>query len=179
MRHLVAGDDADADIAQHRLADRLAAANFQHCLRAHAGMLEHALGELAGGGAGLAHQQAVAGQRGERHAGQGGQRMLAMYRQHQRVAAQLQAHQTRIVEALRGRGQVDAKLVERFQHLLGIADLHRHFDVRQALAEQLEQIEDVVGRGGADAQAALQLAAVAQEELDVRLLLQQGAHLRQ
>ncbi|CAD5377824.1 hypothetical protein OF001_U240002 [Pseudomonas sp. OF001] len=176
VRHLVTGDDADADVAQHRLADRLAAADLQQCLRAHAGIHEHPLGQFAGGGAGLAHQQAVAGQGGQRHAAQRRQRMLAVHRQHQWVAAQFQAHQARIVEALRGGGEVDAELVERLQHLLGVADLHRHLDAGQALAEALEQVEHVVGRGGAEAQAALLLAAVAQEELDVGFLLQQRAH---
>ncbi len=51
----------------------------------------------------------------------------------------------RIVEALRGGGEVDAELVERLQHFLGIADLHRHLDLRQALAKALEQVEHVVG----------------------------------
>ncbi|MDT4853696.1 hypothetical protein FQZ97_879720 [compost metagenome] len=179
VRHFLTGDDADADIAQHRLADRLAAADLQQRGRRHPGRGEHRLAELAGGRAGLALQQAAAGQGAQRHAGLRRQRVLAVHRQHQRVAAQLQAGQACVVEQLRGGGEVDAVLLQRLDHLLRVADLHRHGDLPMALAERLDQVEHVIGRGGADAQAALQLAGVAQVEVDVGLALQQFLDQRQ
>ncbi|MNJ80561.1 hypothetical protein D3C77_789820 [compost metagenome] len=56
----MAGDDADAEVADHRFTDRFAAADLQQRAHCDAGVLEHVFGELAGGGAGLAHQQAMA-----------------------------------------------------------------------------------------------------------------------
>ncbi|MNT60780.1 hypothetical protein D3C72_1983830 [compost metagenome] len=56
----MAGDDADAEVADHRLADGFAAADLQQRTHGDASVLEHGFGELAGGGAGLAHQQAMA-----------------------------------------------------------------------------------------------------------------------
>ena len=166
-------DDADADIADHRLADGFTAADLQQRADVQPGLVQQRLGELAGDGAALAHQQVVAFQGGDGHRPASGQRVAAVHRQHQRVAAQHQAHQALVVELLRRGGEVHAVFLQRFQHLLGVADLHRHVDLRVALAEVPHQGEDVIGRGGTDAQAALHLPAVAQEELDVGLLLQQ------
>ncbi|MNE62229.1 hypothetical protein D3C80_1574990 [compost metagenome] len=97
-----------------------------------------------------------------------------MHRYHQRVGAQHTPHQPRILEQLRGRRQVDSIIFEQFEYLLRIADLHRHIDLRQALAEDLHQVQDVVRRSRGDAQGALALPAVAQEEFDIGFLLQKG-----
>ncbi|MCY1270197.1 hypothetical protein D9M70_187170 [compost metagenome] len=137
------------------------------------------LSQDAGGRTGLAYQQAVAGQGRRRQTLLCSQRVAAVRGQHQRVLAQHQAGEARILLQLRGSSEVDTVLLQSLDHLLRVADLQGHLHLRQALAEALHQVEHVVGRGGGDAQAALQLAAIAQEELDVGFLLQQLLHHRQ
>ena len=102
-----------------------------------------------------------------------GQRVIAVHRHHQRVRAQYPAYQPWVFQQLRRGGDVDAVFVQRFEHLLGVANVYRHDNLRQAFAEGFDQIKDVIRRGGGDAQRAGAVAAVAQKELDIGLLLQQ------
>ena len=108
-----------------------------------------------------------------------GQRVVAVHRQHQRVGTQDAADQTGVFHQLRRRGDIDPVFVQRFEHLLGVADIHRHFDLRQAFAKGLDQIEDVIRRSRGNAQRTAALATVAQKELNVGFLLQQRLDHRQ
>ncbi|MNE04553.1 hypothetical protein D3C80_970900 [compost metagenome] len=105
--------------------------------------------------------------------------MIAMHRQHQRIATEHPANQPRVIEQLRRRRNIDPVLFQRFKHLLGIADFHRHLHLRQTLAKGFHQVEDVIRRRGGNAQCALDLAAVTQEKLDVGFLLHQHLDHRQ
>ncbi|MNR01929.1 hypothetical protein D3C85_1177640 [compost metagenome] len=174
MRHLMPGNDADADVTQHGLADRFTAADFQQCAHLDAGVTQHLLGQLARSRARFTHQQTMPGKGGNRDRRLRRQRMATMHRYHQRVGTQHTPHQPCIFEQLRGSGEIDPIIFEQFEYLLRIADLYRHVDLRQALAEDFHQVEDVIRRSRGDAQGALALPAVAQEEFDIGFLLQKG-----
>ncbi len=119
------------------------------------------------------------GQRTQWHMFKLGQGMIAMHRQYQRVGAQHAADQAWVFEQLRGGRDIDAVIVQCFEHLLGIADFHRDVHMGQAFAKGFDQIEDVIRRRGGNPQSALDLASIAQEKLDIGLLLQQRLDHRQ
>ncbi|MNI70858.1 hypothetical protein D3C73_1266950 [compost metagenome] len=100
VRHLVPGNHADADIAQHRLTDRLAAADFQHRFGLHPSAVHHFFGEFARGRTFLAHQQALPCHHLDRHHLTLRQRVIAVHRHHQRVSAQHAPHQASILHQL-------------------------------------------------------------------------------
>ncbi|MNH28386.1 hypothetical protein D3C79_885490 [compost metagenome] len=100
VRHLMPGNHADTDVAQHRLANRLTAADLDNRTHLDTGFFKHLLGQFARSRALFTHQQAVPGERRQRQRFTAGQRMVAMHRHHQRVGTQYATHQTSVFNQL-------------------------------------------------------------------------------
>ncbi|MNP60444.1 hypothetical protein D3C76_1555290 [compost metagenome] len=98
MRHFMTGNDADADVAQHRFSDRLAAADLQHRTDLDPGLFQHLLGQFACRRALLTNQQTMPGQCRQRQRFTAGQWMIAMHRHHQWISAQHPPHQPRVFQ---------------------------------------------------------------------------------
>ncbi|MNJ61684.1 hypothetical protein D3C77_574890 [compost metagenome] len=100
MRHFMAGNETDADVAQHCFANRLTAADFHNRANLDPRLIQHLLSQFARGRTLLAHQQAMPGQRRERQRFTAGQWMIAMHCHHQRIGAQHAAYQTSVFNQL-------------------------------------------------------------------------------